>query len=211
MQLHLVEEAAMDRDFSRAKVRIIQKAWRMKVARIRLVRLPVRVVKVQAIVRSRLARLRYREMVRSIILIQGGIRRKLDTRQYHQLKAKKLLELTLELGVRCRWSAVAIQLWWRGLVESRKKQAAMVIERFFVRILGDIAEEVVRLTSPVTKSGTVRNAIVDLERSLSPSTSTDLSMQSLQSPQRRLRFCWALLCLCRCRKHSLLRRRCHQA
>jgi IQ calmodulin-binding motif len=187
----------------------MQKMWRMKLARVRMSRLPSSVVKLQAVVRSKLARLNFRVMIWSIILIQSGFRRKLDTRVYHRLKSKKVCNNTMILGHHCRSSAVTIERWWRRILDFRKKKRAVqVIERFFIRILEEINEEVILLTNniaisdPMKKTVNFSEDVIQWDRNLSTSNSTDTSIQSPLSPQRRLRILGVVLTLFRFVKHA---------
>ncbi|MGK3747957.1 MAG: hypothetical protein ACI8RD_000247 [Bacillariaceae sp.] len=121
----------------------IQKSWRGFWGYSHFIIVQYEITRIQALMRGKLARDAYNLKLGCAILIQAVVRRSLAKKTVaikivsSTISSTVVASKTLEL--RERNSAKHIQFWWRIVLDwMKEKKAALVIERFFLRVKAEV-------------------------------------------------------------------------
>ena len=121
----------------------IQKSWRGFWGYSHFIIVQYEITRIQALMRGKLARDSYNLKLGCAILIQAVVRRSLAKKAVaikvisSTISSTVVASKTLEL--RERNSAKHIQFWWRIVLDwMKEKKAALVIERFFLRVKAEV-------------------------------------------------------------------------
>lgn len=133
------------RDVAKAAT-TIQAAWRGFWGFSHFVILQYEIVKLQAVVRGKLVRNNRNLKLGCAIMIQSTVRRYLAEREARQLRIARLMLLAKAENMRETLAAKRMQFWWRVVMECRReKEAALVIERFFLMVKAEVDREIHRV------------------------------------------------------------------
>lgn len=103
-------------------------------------------MKVQALVRGHQDRSWHVFQNNCATIIQASSRRFLVRKEFHNESMVSILIAAAANSLRMRNAATRLQLWWIGeLWEKKEKQAALVIERFFIYVKKEVEKEVAAL------------------------------------------------------------------
>ena len=121
----------------------IQSLWRGFWEFSHFVILQYEVVRVQAMIRGKLYRKNFNLKLGCCIMIQSVFRRFLVTKQFQNLNVSLSLTMVQANAMRESSASKRIQFWWRVVLRCRKeKSAALIIERFFLKIKMEIEDEI---------------------------------------------------------------------
>ena len=124
---------------------LIQSAWRGFWQYSHYVILQYEVVRIQSVIRGKLFRNDFNLQLGCSIMIQAAVRRFLAMKKVHRLKVTEVWTGGQVQGIIDVQACRRIQFWWRVVLECRReKNAALIIERFFLMIKREIENEIVR-------------------------------------------------------------------
>jgi hypothetical protein len=104
------------------------------------------VSRLQAIVRGIIVRKNANLRLGSCIMIQAAARRFLAISKIRAMKASLAIVMASAEALRETHASKHIQFWWRVVLDCRKeKQAALVIERFFLMVKREVDREIERV------------------------------------------------------------------
>ena len=123
----------------------IQTAWRGFWDFSHYVILLYHISRAQALVRGMLARRDQNLQLGCSIMIQAAARRFLAKKAVENAKVSKALVRAAAKAMREKLACSRIQFWWRVVLECQKeKQAALIIERFFLFVKSEVDKEINR-------------------------------------------------------------------
>jgi len=103
------------------------------------------VVRIQSIVRRNFAQRNFIMSLGCCIMIQTIARTYLARKQIFALKLERASRVTAAQKLREKRACKYVQFWWRVVLECRReKQAALVIERFFLMVKAEVDREIQR-------------------------------------------------------------------
>ena len=123
----------------------IQSAWRGFITFSRYIIMQFEATKLQALARGVMARKNQQFKLGCCILIQAAARRYLARNVVHEVMIEQAFAASRANEMRERLSAERIQFWWSVVIECQKeKEAALVIERFFIMVKREVEKEIRR-------------------------------------------------------------------
>jgi len=123
----------------------IQTAWRGFWGYSHYVILQYEIIRLQAIVRGRASRNLYSLKLGCCIMIQSAARRHLASQRTTQIRMEQAALGADVESMRTKLASSRIQFWWRVVMEcNREKQAALVIEGFFLMVKAEVDKEINR-------------------------------------------------------------------
>ena len=123
----------------------IQAAWRGFLSYSHFVIMQFEVAKLQSLARGVLVRKHQQFQLGCCIQIQAAVRRHLARHCVHEMAVERVFTISRATEMRERLSAERIQFWWSVVMECRKeKEAALVIERFFLVVKEEVEKEIRR-------------------------------------------------------------------
>ena len=123
----------------------IQRHWRGFWQYSHYVILQYEVTKIQSLIRGVQVRSRMGELSHNMTIIQKGARRCLAQKQLYDKMIESALTRSKALSLRNNFACRKIQRWWLRRVQIKKeKEAALVIERFFIWVRAEVEREILR-------------------------------------------------------------------